>query len=357
MAIGLSHGGTTIYTSPHRSNEVLVGTLKGVARIERSGGSGWRVTDHSLGDKHISAIIAEPESGLIFAGAFHGSIHASSDGGKTWGERSKGLTEDNVYSLASIKQDGRTRIYAGTEPAHCFYSDDLGEHWSEYPGLSAVPGTDKWTFPGPPHVAHLKHFNFDPTNPKTVYASIEVGALLKSTDAGQSWRVIEGMYEDVHRTVINPEDSRRIYVTGGNGLYMTADGGANWEHLTETDNEIGGYPDGLVFLPRQPQLMFISSAKGSPGSWRETCFAGARISRSRDGGRTWEILRNGLPDRLQSSIEALALEDYGSGFSIFAGTTAGEVYVSDDGGESWSQAISGLAPISKSGHYRALVAA
>ena len=53
----------------------------------------------------------------------------------------------------------------------------------------------------------------------------------------------------------------------------------------------------------------------------------------------------------------MALEDYGSSFSLFAGTTSGEVYVSDDGGESWTQAVTGLAPISKAGHYRGLVAA
>jgi hypothetical protein len=59
-----------------------------------------------------------------------------------------------------------------------------------------------------------------------------------------------------------------------------------------------------VFRPSDPKLMFMTAAQDAPGTWRTSHFAGARISRSTDGGRSWEILRNGLPDRLQASIEA-----------------------------------------------------
>ena len=357
MAIGLSHGGTTIYQSS-KSEEVLVGTAKGVVRIERTGGSEWRIAGQTLTDKHISAIVTEPVSGTIFAGAFHGGIHASTDGGRTWERRDNGVAEDDVYSMATVQLNGGPRVYAGTEPARLFYSDDLGMSWTELPNVRKVPSVDSWSFPGPPHIGHLKHINFDPDDPMTMYASVEVGALLKSIDAGETWtELTNGLYEDVHRTVINPKNGKQIYVSGGMGLWMTTDGGQNWEQITTREHEVGGYPDGLVLLPRQPELMFITSAHKSPNAWRESHFAGARISRSRDGGRTWEVLHNGLPDRLQASVEAFALEDHGDSFSLFAATTAGEVYASDDNGDHWAQIVSGLAPISKSGHYRALVTA
>ena len=57
--------------------------------------------------------------------------------------------------------------------------------------------------------------------------------------------------------------------------------------------------------------MFMTAAHDAPGTWRTTHFAGTRISRSKDGGRSWEILKNGLPDRLQASIEAFCLEEAG----------------------------------------------
>ena len=42
MTIALSHGGTTVYSSPAQSTEVLVGTTEGVATIARDG-AGWRL--------------------------------------------------------------------------------------------------------------------------------------------------------------------------------------------------------------------------------------------------------------------------------------------------------------------------
>jgi photosystem II stability/assembly factor-like uncharacterized protein len=358
MAIGLSHGGSTLYSSPSPSQEVLVGTREGVVTIEReASGSEWRVKHRALTDRHISAIIKEPESGLTFAGAFHGSVHASADDGKTWEPRNNGLTETDVYSLAARRVNERVRLFAGTEPAHLFTSDDLGLHWSEVPSLRSVPSVPKWSFPAPPHIGHVKHINFDPDNPTTMYASVEVGGLLKSADAGEHWEEFPSLYEDVHRLMIHPSNPRFLYAVTGRGLYVSPDAGANWEQWTRREDEIGGYPDGFVFRPSDPKLIFMTAAHDAPGTWRTTHFAGARISRSQDGGRTWEILRNGLPDRLQASIEAFCLEESGQSTAIFAATTSGEVFSSQDLGESWKKIITGLPPISKAGHYRNLVAA
>ena len=357
MALTLSHGGDTIFSSPSPSDEVLVGTKEGVVFLERnSNGAGWRVRHRALTDKHIHAVIIEPASGAIFAGVTHGSVYASEDGGYTWERRDEGLTEHDIYSLASAQINGGARIFAGTQPAHLFYSDDLGHHWSELTAMREVD-MSRWTFPAPPHIAHTKHINFHPDDPNTLFISIEQGGLVKSTDGGQNFHAIPGMDDDVHRTVINPHNPDRIYVTGGDGMYVTSDGGRTWEHWCTTEHEIGGYPDLLVLHPRNPDLVFVAAAQYGPGSWRETRFAGSRISRSTDGGRTWEPLRNGLPDRLQTAFEAMCLEDWGESFSIFAATATGEVWCSEDGGVHWSEIATGLAPISKGDHYAMLVSA
>ncbi len=358
MAIGLSHGGTTVYSSQARSSEVWVGTKEGIVVIERDAGAGgWRVARRFLADKHISAIVTDAASGLTFAGAFHGSLQVSADGGKTWETRNHGLTEQNVYSLAAVCRDGVTRLYLGTEPAHMFYSDDLAQSWSELPRLRSVASVAKWKFPVPPHLAHTKHITFDPLDPQTVYACIEVGALLRSRDGGETWEQIEGVYEDVHRLAIHPQDSNRLYVVTGRGLYVSSDAGATFEQWVKRPSPVAGYPDGLVIHPRTPELMFLGAADAGPGTWMKTHYAGAKISRSQDGGKTWQMLQNGLPERMQASIEALCLEDWGESTSLFAATTAGDVYASDDAGEHWSRIISGLAPISKGGHYQNLAVA
>jgi hypothetical protein len=79
--------------------------------------------------------------------------------------------------------------------------------------------------------------------------------------------------------------------------------------------------------------------------------------RSRDGGRTWETCGRGLPDNLRANVEAMSLAAYPGGFSLFAGTTDGEMYGSDDRGETWTLIARELDAISKVGHYRNLIAA
>jgi len=356
MAIGLSHGGTTIYSSPSLSTQILVGTCEGVATIQRTG-SDWRIAHRAVNDKHISAIMKEPESGLIFAGVFRGGVIASADEGKTWEARNNGMSQNNVYSLNAKRMNGKVRVFAGTEPAHLFVSDDLGLEWRELPNLRSVPSVSKWSFPAPPHIGHVKHINFDPENPNTIYASIEVGGLLRSNDGGESWEEFPSLYEDVHRLMIHPAEPKFLYAVAGRGLYISPERGAVWEQWTRREDEIGGYPDGFVFRPSDPKLLLMTAAHDAPGTWRTTHFAGARISRSKDGGRTWEILQNGLPDRLQASIEAFCLEEAGADTAIYAATTAGEIICSEDLGESWKVIVKGLAPISKGGHYRPLVQA
>ncbi|HWH78986.1 MAG TPA: sialidase family protein, partial [Candidatus Binatus sp.] len=238
MAIGLSHGGSTIYSSPTPSTQILVGTREGAITIERDG-STWQVARRALSDKHISAIVQEPESGVIFAGAFQGGVHASADNGKTWQERGKGMSQNNVYSLAAKNINGRVRVFAGTEPAHLFVSDDLGINWSELASLRAVPSVPKWNFPAPPHIGHVKHINFDPDNPTTMYASVEVGGLLRSTDSGAHWEEFPSLYEDVHRLMIHPTDSRFLYAVTGRGLYVGPEAGAHWEQWTHREDEVG----------------------------------------------------------------------------------------------------------------------
>jgi hypothetical protein len=60
---------------------------------------------------------------------------------------------------------------------------------------------------------------------------------------------------------------------------------------------------------------------------------------------------------MRANFEALTLASWPGGFSLFVGTTDGDVYASDDQGERWARIATGLAPVSKVGHYRQLTAA
>jgi photosystem II stability/assembly factor-like uncharacterized protein len=352
-----------VYSSDEPARELLVGTREGVAVLERAGlGAPWRVAHRALTDRFISAIVVESESGTIFAGAFHGGLHASTDGGRTWEPRENGLTILDVFSMAARRVNGRVRVFAGTEPANLFCSDDLGGHWTHLPALRNVPTVDQWWFPPPPHVAHTKFITFDPRDENVIYACIEQGALLKSDDQGQTWRELNtlGFYNDatravenfydVHKALIDPRDPRKLFVSGGAGLYVSTDGGTHWERRMAAGWASDVYPDALVMHPRQPDVMFVAAADHNPATWRDSHHAGGKIYRSRDAGVTWERLLGGLPEDTVHEFGALTLEDWGGGVSLYAATTGGEVYASDDGGDTWTCTATDLAPISKRGH-------
>lgn len=347
--IFLSQNGPTTFFSKSPSDEALIATARGVITIKRDDAKQWRVVRKSLEQCHISSLMQEPTSGLIFAGVHTGTIYASGDGGKSWEPKDKGITHKHVFSLNHTQVDGKVKLYAGTEPAHLFESDDLGESWHELPTLRSVPSVPKWTFPGPPHVAHVKNVTFDPRNSRTIYASIEVGGLLKSTDGGETWEEFHGFFEDVHRLVIRPSDPNWFYITGGDGLYHSRDGGKNWDHLTTRATRIG-YPDALLIHPHHEDLMFMAGAITAPTHWRRLGTTDTRIALSRDAGRSWEMLHEGFPEHIRGNFEAMVMDVWDGTFSLFAGTTDGEIYFSDAGGERWSKIVEGLPPIAKYGH-------
>ncbi len=162
------------------------------------------------------------------------------------------------------------------------------------------------------------------------------------------------MYNDVHRLVSNPLDPGRMFVTGGEGLWMSRDDGVTWVNVFGRGSEFGGYPDQLVYKPSDPWYMLVTAGQKSPGSWHRDGTASTRISRSRDGGETWERLRGaGLEGDLTASVEAMTLEESGGGVQALAATSDGDVLWSEDGGESWSRAVTGLGAVSKGNHYLA----
>jgi photosystem II stability/assembly factor-like uncharacterized protein len=132
-----------------------------------------------------------------------------------------------VYTLSAVRVEGRIKLYAGTEPPHLYESDDLGESWHELPALLDVPNAcEDWTYPPPPHIAHIKNIAFDPWDPHVMYVCVEQGGVYRSDDGGRSWDWLsKDIYSDVHRLLIRPSDPNHLYVTGGDGLYASRDAG------------------------------------------------------------------------------------------------------------------------------------
>jgi photosystem II stability/assembly factor-like uncharacterized protein len=364
MTVCLSTNGPAVFRLAEAPNRLLVATLDGIDILKRGRpGAAWELTGHALKDKHPSALMVEPKNGGVFAGIHNGGLYFSADEGVTWERRTSGLTIEHVFSLAYVEDKNGTAIYAGTEPASLFRSRDNGISWEELPAISKVPGAEKWSFPPPPHIAHTKSMAFDPRDPAIFYASIEQGALLKTEDAGRSWREIESfiqpdddLYKDIHRVVLLPSNPDRLYMLTGIGLYLSPDAGKTWKRITGPDFRIG-YPDQLILSPSDERVMLMSGARKNPFAWAVSHKAEGTVLRTRDGGQSWEEANRGMSRTGRANVEAMAAAYYPSGYTVFSGTTDGEVYASENGGDDWSLIVSGLKPISKGAHFRHLRAA
>jgi hypothetical protein len=166
---------------------LYVGTLEGLVRLERLAvDAPWQEQSRTLAGKHVSALLFEPSRGGLFAGMHRGGLYRSLDGGATWEPRARGLDQDQIWTLASRERHGAVELYAGAEPAHLYRSRDYGETWTEIGSLLAVPGQERWMFPVPPRVPHVKNLAFDPLDTDVWYVGIEQGALLRTADDGRT---------------------------------------------------------------------------------------------------------------------------------------------------------------------------
>jgi photosystem II stability/assembly factor-like uncharacterized protein len=360
----VSPSGQQITRGDGPATRILLGTLNGIATLRRTApGAAWGLTSRSLEDRHVGSLVFEPVSGKLFAGAHDdGGLWVSDDGeGASWRPLTNGLDRPHIYSLAVRHRGDQVSLFAGTSPAGLYRSDDFGESWTEITTIFDASDTSKWTFPPPPHIPHVKQTVFHPTEPDTIYVLVEQGAFLKSTDDGRSWTELaaysdpsDDVYRDVHRLVIKPDEPDVFYLVTGVGIYRSADGGQSYDHLMRRGDRIG-YPDFAFLDPDDDRTLYMGGAHTSPGTWRKSRMARACVMRSTDEGQSWTELNNGLPDPIAASIEAMTQHLWDGGMMLVAGTATGEVFVTEDGGESWDQVPDLVRPVAKDHHYWAFL--
>lgn len=360
----LSPSGQQITRANGPATRILVGTLNGVATVRRSTPDApWALVGRSLDHCHVGSLVYEPGSGKLFAGAHDdGGLWVSDDGeGASWRRLGNGLDRPHIYSLAARQRGDKVDLFAGTSPAGLYRSSDLGESWTEVTSIFDASDTEKWTFPPPPHIPHVKQTVFHPTEPDTIYVLVEQGAFLKSTDDGRTWTELaaysdpdDEVYRDVHRLVIRPDRPKEFYLVTGCGFYRSADGGESYDRLMRRGDRIG-YPDFAFLDPDDDHTVFMGGARTNPGEWRRSRMAGACVLRSTDEGQSWTELGDGLPDPIAPSIEAMSQHLWDGGMMLVAGTATGEIFVTENGGASWDQVADNVTPVAKDHHYLAFL--
>ena len=307
---------------------LLIGTQSAVYRLERGGPAPEQ---------------PGPEA-VAFLAAAGPAAYALEPGGALWFRSPEGAwsrvaprtVEDEVWSFAA---DPRLpgRLYLGVSPALLYRSDDGGRSWTPCDSVRRIPGYERWTFPPPPHLPHVRSVVPDPRTPGAVYIGAEEGGVYRSPDGGETWESLnEGLYWDVHAVAVTP-DGGTLYATTGSGFHRGEDAGARWQRSMEGMDRT--YTVALAVDPDRPSRVYVAAAAGPPPAWRNG--ANAALYRSDDAGRSWRRLAAGLPERFDAMVSALAAAPGGRLYAA-AGT---ELFASGDGGEAWSRLARDLPPV------------
>ena len=262
-----------------------------------------------------------------------------------------GPVGNRVASVAGVPGD-RTTYFAGAASGGIWRTTDAGLNWEpvfdDQPvhsigALAVTPGDPAIVWAG--------------TGESSIRSNVSIGnGVWKSTDGGDTWTHmgLEGTGR-VGRIIVHPRDPDIVYVaTIGHayapsqqrGVFRTTDGGATWERVLFVDEHTGAYE--MVMDPHNPRKIVATTWDLELKTWRrESGGPGSGIHVTMDGGDTWRRLEGkGLPTRALGKIAVCmsagdsdriyALIETGDGVPINGEETdTGELWRSDDGGETW----------------------
>ncbi len=322
---------------------IYIGTLEGAYLGEQDNG-GYAARPLGLrgkGGLRAPIVVDCRDPRRLYAVTGRAGVCRSEDGGATWQERNEGILSKEGFSIAQAPQTGT--LYVGTQPAAVFKSTDGGDTWTDCEHLKSLPTTIDWTFPNPPHVAHVKHLAIHPDDPDVVYGAVEEGWLVRTKDGGRTWEnVKDGTDFDSHSVCFVPGVPQVVLSTAGEGFYRSEDRGDHFvESMAGLDRR---YLAQLAVHPARPSVLFTAGAAVPPPGWRRPEGADAGFYRSEDQGRSWHRLTGGLPAHFQSAPRAVA-GDAADPNVVCIGLTDGAVWLTEDGGESFRQILSGLPPV------------
>jgi photosystem II stability/assembly factor-like uncharacterized protein len=197
-----------------------------------------------------------------------------------------------------------------------------------------------------------------PGDPRTWYAATAAGGVWKSVDGGTHWKSIfdDQPISSVGSIAVAASDPNVIYVGSGeanirgnvevgNGIYKSTDAGKTWKHVWKQEGQIGT----MAFHPTNPDIAFAAvlghafAANPERGVYRTT-----------DGGKTWQqVLRRDAEtgasdvcvDPSNPKIVFAGLwQARRRPWEMTSGGAGSGLYVSRDGGDTWTQLVPAPPP-------------
>lgn len=314
------------------NGRIIAGTADGLRLLEQQDGH-WRVVRQGLDNGPVNALLAV--DGAVLCGVLGWGVYRTDARCERFEAASEGLPVPQVCALAADPVRPGT-AYAGTTPPRLYRTEDAGRSWRELSTFTRAPGAAEWVYPVPPGYPNIRWILAGPATPNVLSVGVEIGGLIRSEDGGQAWEDRTGeMNRDVHYVAAHPDAPDRLYTSTPQGPYRSDDGGRRWIHLWRDRSP--SYSAQIAVHPAQPETLLVGISRGFRGG-------DAALYRSTDRGETWTRATEGHPSLADTIFKAVAFSR-SSANSVAAGTMAGEVWLSEDGGASWAVAASGLPPV------------
>ncbi len=299
---------------------LCVGTVGTGVWLSFDGGESWgQGRDGIFGDARVFSLTVHPhEPHTVLAGIDDG-LFCSRDNGKRFERVDAPMNGKQVWRLAVDPVDPQT-IFVGTCPSALYRSKDGGQHWEQLQVELAE------TCPAV-RIPRVTSLVVDPSDHRVVWAGIEVDGVRRSVDGGDTWTTINGTINDpdIHDIVVRPSGEVLVSTTGD--IFVSGDTGENWRALGVQAHFEFPYCRGLALKADNPDVLFVATGDAAIGS------TGA-VERSMDGGKSWQ--RPPLPVEPNTTIWAFATH-VSTPNLIAACSHYGELYISEDSGNTWSK--------------------
>ena len=360
------------------AQSLWIATRKGLFSL--SDANGWRIgTPAFLGDP-VTMVLDDLRDGAVYAGLnlghFGVKLHRSRDRGASWEELGVPSYADvpapppaegaegpppspptlkQLWSLEPGGPDQPGRLWAGTLPGGLFRSDNSGAEWSLVRSLWDRPERANW-FGGGYDWPGIHSIAVHPRNSRQLLVGVSCGGAWASDDDGATWDVrAKGMFaeympperrddpsiQDPHRIVACGAHPDVLWAQHHNGVFRTENGGREWHVVPAARPSVFGFAVAAHPADRNT-AWFVPAVKDER---RVPVDAKLVVSRTRDGGKTFDVLDRGLPSPSFDLIYRHALDVDRSGQRLAMGSTTGGLWLSEDGGESWRTLSGNLPPI------------
>ncbi len=349
------------------AERILLATRKGLLQLARKNG-GWDIERTSFPGIAVTAALCDARDGTLYAVLKHGhfgtKLHRSDDDGRTWSELAApafpadAAGSPTLFQIWTIESGGaneKGRLWAGALPAGLFRSDDRGEHWELVSALWNVAEREKW-FGGGYDDAGIHSISPDPRDASRVSVAISCGGVWDTGDSGKSWTLrgngliasymppeLAGQSEtqDPHRVARCAGAPDTMWMQHHCGIFRSTDAGHNWTKLTLPGDDFGF---AVASHPGDPlTAWFVPAIKDELRVPRDGAMA---VTRTRDGGKTWESFRAGLPQKdAFDLIYRHCLDVDATGSQLAMGSTTGGLWVSGNAGEAWQLVNAHLPPV------------